>query len=94
MDKVLFAYIVVAPHAVSLVLIRVNNSVQQLVYYVSKSLYKAEIHYLPLENAILAIVHGTRKLPHYFQSHTVVVLTQLPLKAVLQSADYTRMIAK
>ena len=94
MDKVLFAYIVVAPHAVSLVLIRVNNSVQQLVYYVSKSLYKAEIHYLPLENAILAIVHGTRKLPHYFQPHTVVVLTQLPLKAALRSADYTRMIAK
>ena len=94
MDKVLFVYIVMAPHAVSLVLIRVNNSVQQLVYYVSKSLYKAEIHYLPLENVILAIVHGTRKLPHYFQSHTVVVLTQLPLKAVLRSVDYTRMIAK
>ena len=94
MDEVLFAYIAVAPHVVSLVLIRVDSGIQRPVYYVSKSLYKAEIHYLPLENAILAIVHGTRKLPHYFQSHTVVVLTQLPLKAALRSADYTRMIAK
>ena len=74
-DEVLFAYIVVASHAVSLVLIRVDSGRQQPVYYVSKSLYDAEIRYLPLEKAILAVVHDTRKLPHYFQAHTVVVLT-------------------
>ena len=60
----------------------------------SKSLHKAEIRYLPLEKAILAVVHGTRKLPYYFQAHTVVVLTQLPLKAILRSANYTGRIAK
>ena len=65
-DEVLFAYIVVALHAVSLVLIRVDSGRQRLVYYVSKSLYEAKIRYLPLENAILVVVHGTRKLPHYF----------------------------
>ena len=74
-DKVLFAYIAVASHAVSLVLIRVNGGMQRPVYYVSKSLHEAEVCYLPLENAILAVVHATCKLPHYFQSHTVVVLT-------------------
>ena len=57
-EEVLFAYIVVAPYAVSLVLVRVENGVQWSVYYVSKS--------LPLEKAILAVVHATRKLPHYF----------------------------
>ena len=57
-------------------------------------MHDVEIHYLPLEKAILAVVHGTRKLPHYFQVHTVVVLTQLPLKAILRSADYTGRIAK
>ena len=81
-DEVLFSYIAVAPHAVSLVLIRVDNGVQQLVYYVRKSPHEVEIRYLPLEKAILTVVHGTRKLPHYFQAHTVVVLTQLPLKAI------------
>ena len=65
-NEVLFAYIVVAPHAVSLVLIQVDSGKQRPVYYVSKSLHKAEICYLPLEKAILAVVHGTRKLPHYF----------------------------
>ena len=74
MDEVLFSYIVVAPHVVSLVLV-VDNRVQRSVYYVSKSLHEVEFSYLPLEKAILAVVHGTRKLPHYFQAHTVVVLT-------------------
>ena len=66
MDEVLFTYIVVAPHAMSLVLIRVDSGVQRPVYYVSKSLHETEICYLPLEKAILAVVHGTRKLPQYF----------------------------
>ena len=52
------------------------------------------MHYLPLEKAILAVVLGTRKLPHYFQAHTVVVLIQLPLKTILRSADYTGRVAK
>ena len=74
-DEVLFAYIVVALYAISLVLIRVDSGVQRPVYYVSKSLNEADVRYLPLEKAILAVVHATRKLPHYFQAHTVVVLT-------------------
>ena len=86
-DEVLFAYIAVALYAVSLVLIRVDNGRQRPVYYVSKSLHEAEIHYLPLEKAILVVVYGTRKLPHYFQAHMVVISTQLPLKAILRSAD-------
>ena len=64
------------------------------VYYVTKSLYEAEVHYLPLEKAILVVVYATRKLSHYFQSHTVVVLTQLSLRSLLRSVDYTGRIAK
>ena len=93
-DEVLFAYIAVTLYAISLVLIRVDSGIQRLVYYVSKSLNETEVRYLPLEKVILAVVHATRKFPHYFQAHTVVVLTQLPLKSVLRSADYTRRIAK
>ena len=78
-DEVLFTYIAVASHAISLVLIRVDDGVQRSIYYVSKSLHEAKVRYLPLEKAILAVVHATCKLPHYFQAHTVVVLTQLPL---------------
>ena len=35
-DEVLHAYIAVAPHAVSLVLIQVDNGIQKPVYSVSK----------------------------------------------------------
>ena len=93
-DEVLFAYITVTPYAVSLVLIRVDNGVQRPVCYMSKSLREAEMCYLPLKKAILVVVLSTRKLPHYFQAHTVVILTQLSLKTVLRSADYTGRIAK
>ena len=60
----------------------------------SKSLHEAEVRYLPLEKVILAMVHVTRKLSHYFQSHTIVVLTQFPLKSLLQNTDYAERIAK
>ena len=52
------------------------------------------MRYLPLEKAVLAIVHATRKLPHYFQAHTIVVLTQLLLQALWRKLDYTSRIAK
>ena len=70
-----FVYIAVTSHAMSLVLIQVDSDVQRPVYYVSKSLHEAKVRYLSLERAILAVVHATCKLPHYFQSHTIVVLT-------------------
>ena len=57
-------------------------------------MHEAKVHYLPLEKAILAMVHATHKLPHYFQSHIVVVVTQLLLRSLLRSTDYTGRIAK
>ena len=93
-DKVLFAYLAKASYTISFVLIRVDSGIQRLVYYVSKSLYETEVCYLPLEKTILAIVHATRKLHHYFQAHTMVVITQFSLKSILRSTDYTGRIAK
>ena len=74
----------VTNHAVSLVLIHMDEGIQKLVYYASKFLLEVETWYLPLEKAILAIIHATRKLPHYFQAHTMVVPTQFPLQALLR----------
>ena len=50
-DEVLFAYIAIVPYIVSLALIRVDNGIQRLVYYISKSLHETEVRYLPLEKA-------------------------------------------
>ena len=90
----LYGYLAVIDYAVSLVLIKNEDGIQRPVYYISKSLQKVETHCLPLEKVVLAIVHATRKLPHYFQAHIVVVLTQLPLQAFLRKSDYTSRIAK
>ena len=92
-EEVLYAYVAIAQHTLSLVLIRLDEGIQRLVYYVSKFLQEVEVRYLHLEKAILAIIHTIKKLPHYFQAHTI-ILTQLPLQALLQRSDYTRRVAK
>ena len=65
-EEVLYVYLAVTNYTVSLVLVKNKNGVQRPVYYVNKSLHKAETCYLPLEKAVLAITHAMRKLPHYF----------------------------
>ena len=64
------------------------------VYYVSKTFVDAKTRYLPLEKLVLALVHTTRKLPHYFQAHTVFVLTEYPLQSLLKRSDFTGRISK
>ena len=71
-------YLSVFNHVISAVLLR-DQEVQHLIYYISKTLVDAETRYLPLEKLVLALVHATRKLPHYFQAHTIYVLTEYPL---------------
>ena len=74
----LFMYLSVSDHAVSVVLLR-DQGVQQPVYYINKILVDAETRYLPLEKLVLALIHATRKLSHYFQAHTVYILIEYPL---------------
>ena len=90
----MYAYLAVMDYSISLILVGNEDGIQRLIYHVSKSLQEAETRYLPLEKAVLAIVHATRKLPHYFQAHTVVVLTQLLLQALLRKSNYIGRIAK
>ena len=65
-----------------------DQGVQQPVFYVSKTLVDAETRYLPEEKLVLALVHATRKLPHYFQAHTVYVLTEYPLQSLLKRSNF------
>ena len=67
---------------------------QQLIYYINKTLVDAETTYFPLEKLVLALVHATRKLPHYFQAHIVYVLTKYPLQSLLKRSNFTGRIAK
>ena len=83
----IFIYLSVSDHAMNVMLLR-DRGVQQLVYYISKTLVDAETRYLPLEKLVLALVHATRKLPHYFQAHTVHILTEYPLQSLLKRSNF------
>ena len=74
----LFMYLSVSDHAISAMLLR-DQGVQQPMYYINKTLVDVETRYLPLEKLVLALVYATRKLPYYFQAHTVFILTEYPL---------------
>ena len=63
-------------------------------YYVSKAMVDAETCYLPLEKLILALVMAARKLMHYFQGHSIGVLTDYPLRSVLRSAEASGRVSK
>ena len=76
----LFLYLAVSPTAVSAALIREEEKVQKLVYYASRALRGAEERYPPMEKLAFALVTTARKLKPYFQAHTVVVLTDRPLR--------------
>ena len=89
----LFMYLSVSEHALNVVLLR-DQRVQQPIYCISKTLVDAETRYLPLEKLVLALVHATRKLPQYFQAHTVFVLTEYPLQSLLKRSGFTGRIAK
>ena len=65
--ETLYMYLAVTDHAVSAVLLRVDQGVQKPIFYVSKTLVEVETRYLPLEKAVLAVIHAVQRLPHYFQ---------------------------
>ena len=83
----LFIYLSISKHAMSVILLR-DQGMQQPIYYISKTLVNAETRYLPLEKLVLALVHATRKLPHYFQAHTFYVLIEYPLQSLLKRSKY------
>jgi len=80
-------YFAVTERAISLVLVQEQDQVQKPIYFVSKVLQVPEVRYQALEKAALAVVFSAWRLRHYFQSFTVVVMTDLPIQKVLQKPD-------
>jgi len=76
-------YFAVTERAISSVLVQEQDQTQKPIYFVSKVLQGPEARYQALEKAALAVVFSARRLRHYFQSFTVVVMTDLPIQKVL-----------
>ncbi|XP_068497711.1 uncharacterized protein [Phaseolus vulgaris] len=75
-------YFAVTERAISSVLVQEQNQVQKSIYFVSKVLQGPEVRYQAIEKAALAIVFSAPRLRHYFQSFTVIVMTDLPIRKV------------
>ena len=83
----LFIYLAVSDHSLSAALIRKEDRIQLLVYYVSKRLLDPETRYTSMEKLALALVVSSRKLRPYFYSHVIEVLTNYPLRQILQKPE-------
>ena len=83
----IFLYLAVSPATVRAALIREEEKVQKPVYYASRALRGAEEKYPPMEKLAFTLVMAAHKLKPYFQAHTVVVLTDRPLRQAMSNPD-------
>ena len=83
----LYSYLAVSEVAVSSALILEELGAQLPVFYTSKALLDAETRYPKIKKLILALVVAALKLRPYFQAHTVVLMTQYPLRSILHGPD-------
>lgn len=63
-------------------------------YYVSRAIHDVELRYPPLEKLAFALVTIARRLRPYFQAHPIVVLTNQPLRVVLQKPEVSGRMVK
>ena len=68
-------------------MIKEEEKVQKPVYYASRALRGAEERYPPMEKLAFTVVMAAHKLKPYFQAHTVVVLTDRPLRQAMSNPD-------
>ena len=87
-------YIAITSSPFSSVLIREDQGEQKPIFYISKRMTEPEIRYTTTEKMALAVVTSARKLRPYFQSHTIEILSNQPLKTVMQNTNLSGRLTK
>jgi hypothetical protein len=67
---------------------------QFLVYFVSKNLTGSKRFYSEVEKICYAVIMSAPKLWHYFEAHTIKVLTDQPLHDIFRNRDNSGRISK
>jgi ribonuclease HI len=83
----LYLYLAVSASAVSSALIREEERVQKPVYYTSRALRGAEERYTNMEKLAFALLIASRKLRPYFQAHSIIVMTDYPIRKAMNKPD-------
>nr|GEV86048.1 reverse transcriptase domain-containing protein [Tanacetum cinerariifolium] len=86
-NEELIIYLAAAKDAISAVLMTERDGKQVPIYFVSRALQVPEINYTPMEKLILALVSASKRLKRYFQAHTIVVITDQPIKQLLSNPE-------
>ncbi|GJQ97464.1 reverse transcriptase domain-containing protein [Tanacetum coccineum] len=90
----LIIYLAAAKEAISAVLMTERDGKQIPIYFVSRALRGPEINYTPMEKLVLALVSASKRLKRYFQAHTVIVITDQPIKQMLSNPEVTGRLLK
>ncbi|GJX49793.1 reverse transcriptase domain-containing protein [Tanacetum coccineum] len=83
----LIIYLAAAKEAISAVLMTDREGKQIPVYFVSRALRGPEVNYTHMEKLVLALLSASKRLKRYFQAHTIVVITDQPIKQLLSSSE-------
>ncbi|GJR55336.1 reverse transcriptase domain-containing protein [Tanacetum coccineum] len=76
----LIMYLAATKESITTVLMMERDGKQFPIYFVSHALQGPEINYTPMEKLILALVTASKQLKRYFQAHTIIVITDQPIK--------------
>ena len=68
---------------VSVALIREEHRVQHPVYYISQAFQGVEARYPRIKKITFALIVASRKFRPYFQANPIIVMTDQPIKKVL-----------
>jgi ribonuclease HI len=96
----LYLYVAVTTQVVSVVIVveRAEEGhslpVQRPVYYISEVLSETKARYPKIQKLLYVVVLAWRNLRHYFEAHSVTVVSSFPLGETFQNPDAVGRIAK
>ena len=83
----LFLYLAVSATVMSTALIREENKIQRLVYYISQTFQGAKARYLQIEKITFVLIVASRKFCPYFQANSIIVMTDQPIKKAMNKPE-------
>ena len=83
----LYLYLAVSASAVSSALIREEERIQKPVYYTNRALRGVEEKYTNMEKLAFALLIASRKLRPYFQAHSIIVMTDYPIRKAMNKPN-------
>ncbi|GKD52696.1 reverse transcriptase domain-containing protein [Tanacetum coccineum] len=90
----LFIYLAASHEAVGGVPVANRKGKQTSIRYVSRTLHEAERNYAPLEKLALCLLHLSRRLRRYFEANPIKVITDQPIKQILNKPEVSGKLAK